>query len=168
LRSINVSEEIRRAKLQDLGEITRLARNASPSRGHVSEPEVTQWLYSKGIWVAIRDGMLVGVAAWQAENLLAVTDVLHVAPDKYWLETGSQLLDTIEGEAQTLMCEANVVLLPAVAPEAARALLQQQGYERRTWEELHGIWQEVLSDLAGDEVELMVKQLRDRMVMVPL
>jgi N-acetylglutamate synthase-like GNAT family acetyltransferase len=163
-----VSEEIRRAKMQDLGEITKLARHASPSRGQVSQAEVTQWLYSKGMWVAIRDGMLVGVVAWQAENLLAVTDVLHVAPAEYWLETGSRLLDTIEGEAQTLMCEANVVLLPALAPAAARALLQQQGYERRIRDELHGIWQEVLSDLAGDEVELMVKQLRDRMVMMPL
>ena len=52
--------------------------------------------------------------------------------------------------------------------EVARELLQQQRYEQRTREELHRIWQEVLSDLAGHEVELMVKQLRDRMVMVPL
>jgi N-acetylglutamate synthase-like GNAT family acetyltransferase len=163
-----VSEEIRRATLQDLGEIMRLAREASPSQGRADEAEVTQWLYGKGVWLAIRDGSLTGVAAWQAENLLAVTDVLHVAPNQYWPETGSQLLDTIEAEAQTLMCEANVVLLPQPAPEAARALLLRQGYERRTREELHRIWQEVLSDLAGDEVEIMVKPLRDRMVMVPL
>lgn len=163
-----MSEEIRRAKLQDLGEIMRLAREASPTQGRTDEAEVTQWLYSKGVWVAIRDGSLAGVAAWQAENLLAVTDVLHVASDRHWHETGSQLLDTIEAEAQTLMCEANVVLLPQPAPEAARALLLRQGYEPKTREELHRIWQEVLSDLAGDKVEIMVKQLRDRMVMVPL
>ena len=163
-----MSNEIRRAKLQDLGEITKLARGASPSQSQTDEAEVTQWLYSKGVWVAIRDGSLVGVAAWQAENLLAVTDVLHVAPDENWPETGSQLLDTIEGEAHTLMCEANVVLLPTLAPEAARTVLQRQGYERKAREELHRIWQEVLGDLAGDKVEIMVKQLRDRMVMVPL
>jgi len=163
-----VSEEIRRAKLQDLGEIMRLAREASPSKGQADEAEVTQWLYSKGVWVAIRDGSLAGVAAWQAENLLAVTDVLHVAPDRYWPETGSQLLDTIEAEAQTLMCEANVVLLPQPAPEAARALLLRQGYEPKIRGELHRIWQEVLGDLASDDMEIMVKQLRDRMVMVPL
>lgn len=163
-----MSEEIRRAKLQDLGEIMRLVREGSPSQGQAGEAEVTQWLYSKGVWVAIRDGSLAGVAAWQAENLLAVTDVLHVASDRHWHETGSQLLDTIEAEAQTLMCEANVVLLPQPAPEAARALLLRQGYEPKTREELHRIWQEVLSDLAGDKVEIMVKQLRDRMVMVPL
>jgi len=163
-----MSEQIRRAKLQDLGGITRLAREASPSKGQVDEADVTEWLYNKGVWVAIRDDSLVGVAAWQAENLLAVTDVFHVAPAEYWIEAGRQLLETIEGEAHTLMCEANVVLLPASAPEAARTLLQQQGYERKTRDELHRIWREVLSDFAGEELEIMVKRLRDRMVMIPI
>lgn len=163
-----MSEQVRRAKLQELGGITRLVQEASQPEHQVDEAEVTEWLFSKGVWVAVRDDSLVGVAAWQAENLVAVTDVLHVAPAEFWSEAGSQLLDTIEGEANTLMCEANVVLLPVWAPEAARTLLQQQGYERKTRDELHRIWQEVLSDFAGDELEIMVKRLRDRMVMVPV
>jgi N-acetylglutamate synthase-like GNAT family acetyltransferase len=164
---MDVSEQIRRARLQDLDGITRLAQEASQVEGRVDEDDVTEWLYGKGVWVAIRDDSLVGVAAWQAENLLAVTDVFHVALGENWLEVGSQLLETIEGEAHTLMCEANVVLLPASATEAARTLFQQQGYERKTREELHRIWREVLSDF-GEELEVMVKRLRDRMVMVPL
>ena len=162
-----MSEEIRRAKLQDLGEIARLARETFPVEGQPDESKVTEWLMSKGVWVAIQDDALVGVAAWQAENLLAVTDVLHVAPAEQWSRAGSQLLETIEGEAQTLMCEANIVLLPSSAPEATHALLEQQGYEPKTREELHRIWREVLSEY-GKESEVMVKKLRDRMVMVPL
>ena len=162
-----MSEEIRRAKLQDLGRIARLAREASQVEGQPDEDKVTEWLLGKGVWVAIREDSLVGVAAWQAENLLAVTDVLHVAPPEHWNKVGSQLLETIEGEADTLMCEANVVLLPTSAPEEARALLQQQGYEPKAREELHRIWREVLSDFS-EELEVMVKRLRDRMVMVPL
>ena len=162
-----MSEEIRRAKLQDLGGIMRLVPDASQVDSSPNENEVTEWLLSKGVWVAIRNDALVGVAAWQAENLLAVTDVLHVAPAEHWSGAGSQLLETIEGEAQTLMCEANIVLLPAPAPEAARALLRQQGYESKPREELHRIWREVLSEYAEDS-EVMVKKLRDRMVMVPL
>jgi N-acetylglutamate synthase-like GNAT family acetyltransferase len=164
---MQVSEEIRRAKLQDLGGIGRLAREASQVEGQPDENEVTEWLLSKGVWVAVRDDALVGVAAWRAENLLAVTDVLLVAPAGHWDEAGSQLLETIEGEAQTLMCEANIVLLPSSAPEAARALLQRQGYEPKAREELHRIWREVLSEYA-EELEVIVKRLRDRMVMVPL
>ena len=163
-----MSERVRRAKLQDLGAITRLVQEASQLEGQVDEATVTEWLFSKGVWVAIRDEALVGVAAWQAENLLAVTDVFRVASVECWLEEGRQLLETIEGEAHTLMCEANVVLLPTLAPEAARTLLQQQGYELKTRDELHRIWREVLSDFAGEELDVMVKQLRDRMVMIPI
>ena len=161
-------EQVRRAKLQDLDRIVLLAREASPSGHQLNEAEVTEWLYSKGVWVALNNDALVGVAAWQAENLLAVTDVLHVAPPEHWPGAGGQLLASIESAAQTLMCEANVVLLPARAPEAARALLQQRGYERKNLDELHRIWREVLSDFAKGQMEIMVKQLRDRMIMAPL
>jgi N-acetylglutamate synthase-like GNAT family acetyltransferase len=163
-----VSEPVRRAKIEDIDSIKKLVREASPSKNQLDGAEVAEWLYTKGVWVAIHAGTLVGVAAWQAENLLAVTDVLHVAPPEHWLEAGRQLLATIERAAQTLMCEANVVLLPPLAPEAAHALLRQRGYEPKPMDELHRIWREVLSDFASDEFELMVKQLRDRMVMVPL
>ncbi len=163
-----MNEQVRRARLKDLDEILLLWREASSSGSHLIEAEVTEWLYSKGVWVAVRDGALVGVAAWQAENLLAVTDVLHVAPPEHWPGAGKQLLATIERAAQTLMCEANVVVLPELASQAARTLLQQQGYEQKSMDELHRIWREVLGDFVGEGLELMVKQLRDRMVMVPL
>jgi N-acetylglutamate synthase-like GNAT family acetyltransferase len=163
-----VSEQARRASLQDLDEIVRLVRETPGARGRLSEAEVTEWLYSKGVWVALCDEDLVGVAAWQAENLLAVTDVLHVAPVEFWPEAGDHLLEIIEGEAQTLMCEANVVLLPALAPEAAHAVLRQRGYERKARGELHRIWREVLSGFAAGEPEVLVKRLRERMVMMPV
>ena len=163
-----MNEQVRRARLQDLDEILLLGREALPSGSRLDEAEVTEWLYNKGVWVAVRDGALVGVAAWQAENLLAVTDVLHIAPPEHWPEAGKQLLATIERAAQTLMCEANVVVLPELASQAARTLLQQQGYEQKCMDELHRIWREVLDDFAGEGLELMIKQLRDRMVMVPL
>ncbi len=163
-----MSELVRRAKLQDLGGIVRLMQGASRSKGPVSEAEVTEWFYGKGMWVATREGALVGVAAWQAENLLAVTDVFHVERAEYWPEAGGKLLETIEGEAQILMCEANVVLLPSQATGQAQSLLRQRGYELRTRDKLHRIWQEVLGDLTGDESAVMVKELRDRMVVAPI
>jgi len=163
-----VSEQVRRARPQDLDGIVRLMKGVSRSTGPVGEAEVTEWFYGKGLWVATREDAVVGVAAWQAENLLAVTDVFHVAPAVYWPAAGGKLLETIEGEAQILMCEANVVLLPSQAAEEAQSLLRRRGYELRTREKLHRIWQEVLGDLTGNESEVMVKELRDRMVMAPV
>jgi N-acetylglutamate synthase-like GNAT family acetyltransferase len=160
--------EIRRARRGDLAAITSLVQQATKSRIQVDEAEVTEWLFSRGLWVALLGEELVGVAAWQAENLVSVTDVFHVSPAELLAEVGSPLLETIEAEAGTLMCEVNIVLVPAWVSWAIQSFLQKQGYEPRELEDLHRIWCEVLGDFAIDNWGLMVKSLRDRMVMVPL
>jgi len=58
--------------------------------------------------------------------------------------------------------------VPAGTSKAIRTFLERQGYEPKAFEDLHRIWREVLSDFVSDESGLMVKQLRDRMVMVPI
>lgn len=160
--------EVRRAKRDDLAAIASLVQKASRSRVEAGEAEVQEWLFSKGLWVAEQDGALVGVAAWQAENLLSVTDVFYVSPARARSAAGGKLLDTIEAEANVLMCEANVMVLPAWTSKAVRTFLQKQGYEPRAFEDLHRIWREVLDDFVAEDRALMVKRLRERMVMVPV
>jgi N-acetylglutamate synthase-like GNAT family acetyltransferase len=160
--------DVRRAKREDIRDITALVRKATRSRVRADEGEVMEWLFSKGLWVATQGESLVGVAACQTENLVSVTDVFYVSPARLRASAGSRLLETIEGEVKTLMCEANVVLVPAGTSKAIRTFLQRQGYEPEAFEELHRIWREVLSDFVTDESGLMVKRLRDRMVMVPI
>ncbi len=159
--------EIRRARRGDLSAITSLVEQATKSRVQVDEAVVTEWLFTKGLWVSLLEGELVGVAAWQAENLVSVTDVFHISPAELLAEVGSRLLETIEAEAGTLMCEVNIVLVPAWVSWALQSFLQKQGYEIRKFEDLHRIYREVLGDFGIENWSLMVKQLRDRMVMVP-
>ncbi len=159
---------IRRAGRKDLAGIAALVRKATRAKVEVDEAVVMEWLFSKGLWVAVQGEKLVGVAAWQAENLVSVTDVFHVSPARLRATAGAQLLETIEGEAAALMCEANILMLPAGASKALRTFLRRQGYEPQEFAALHRIWREVLGDLAAEESELMVKKLRDRMVMVPI
>ncbi len=159
--------EIRRARRGDLPAITSLVEQATKSRVQVDEAVVTEWLFTKGLWVSLLEGELVGVAAWQAENLVSVTDVFHISPAELLAEVGSRLLETIEAEAGTLMCEVNIVLVPAWVSWALQSFLQKQGYETRELEDLHRIYREVLGDFGIENWSLMVKQLRDRMVMVP-
>ncbi|MGC9333217.1 MAG: hypothetical protein ACP5JJ_03650 [Anaerolineae bacterium] len=159
--------QIRRAKQQDVAAIASLVQAATPAEAGIGEPEVTEWLFSKGLWLAEDGGSLLGVAAWQAENLLAVTDVFYVSAS-HPLLAGSRLLAKTEAEAALLMCEANVMVLRQWIAGSVRVFLQDQGYEPALYEELHSIWREVLKEfLTGDE-DLMVKRLRERMVMVPL
>jgi N-acetylglutamate synthase-like GNAT family acetyltransferase len=159
---------VRRAGRKDVPAIAALVGQATPSELKIGESEVTEWLFGKGLLVAIQDNAVVGVAAWQAENLLSVTDVFQVAAEHLRDTAGVQLLAVIEEEARILMCEANVLLLPAWAPSDIRTFLQGQGYESRELADLHHIWQEVLGDFLGGRRDLMVKQLRDRMIMVPI
>lgn len=165
-----MSEEItvRRAKRSDLAAIPALIRKATRSRVKLDEAEVMEWLFGKGLWVATQDDNMVGVAAWQAENLLSVTDIFYVSPARLLSQAGSQLLETMEAEAGTLMCEANVALLPASTSKTVQAFFKRQGYEPKAFDELHRIWREVLGEFDTDDSILVVKQLRDRMVMVPI
>jgi hypothetical protein len=162
---------IRRARRGDLEGIATVVSEAA-DEVETNEAAVMDWLFSKGMWVAVQDDAVVGVATCQTENLVCVTDELHVWPAGLQAEAGGPLLAAIEAEVSTLMCEVNIVVLPANTSRAVRDFLAGQGYEPEEFEALHRIYREVLGDLF-DEDELagpvlMVKQLRDRMVMVPI
>jgi N-acetylglutamate synthase-like GNAT family acetyltransferase len=160
--------EIRRASRQDLGPIVALVADATQRKVQLEEAEVMEWLFTKGLWVAHLGGTLVGVIAWQAENLVSITDVFYINPESPYAGAATRLIETIEAEAKTLMCEANVVILPDGISHFLREFLHQQGYEPRLLAGLHRIWQEVLGEFADSESQLMVKILRDRMVLHPL
>jgi len=158
---------VRRAGRRDAAAIAALVGEAAGAQFTVSEAEVLEWLFSKGLVVAADAEALLGVTAWQAENLVAVTDVFALSP-QFPTRAGTALLDYIEAEANTLMCEANIVLLPAWAAPEVRPLLRRRGYEAQELKKLHRIWREVLSEFEIKGLDLMVKRLRERMVMVPL
>lgn len=161
------SLNIRRAKQEDLGALAAFVQTATQSTVEIDRAVVTEWLFGKGLWVALQDSTLVGVAAWQAENLVSVTDVLYISPAQLWSEVGGRLLEIVEAEAMILMCEINAVLLPSWTSPEVCAFLRQQGYEAAEPEDLHRYWQEVLGDFADPESVTMIKRLRDRMVMTP-
>lgn len=160
--------EIRRARRSDLAEIANLVQRATQSRIETGESQVREWLFSKGLWVAEQGGTLVGVVAWQAENLVSVTDLFYVSPARLRRTAGERLLEVIESEGKVLMCEANAMVLPAWTSVAVRRFLQKQGYEPTAIEELHRIWREVLGEFVTGDQDLMIKRLRERMVMVPV
>jgi len=159
--------EVRRARRGDAPGIVTLIRQATQGKRLVEEIEVLDWLFGKGLLVAARGGQVVGAAAWQAENLLSVTDLFYVYPAKLRAEAGGRLLAAIEAEANVLMCEANVMILPPHTSKTIRTFLNKQGYEVKTFQELHRIWREVLGEFVADQPELMVKKLRERMIMAP-
>ena len=163
--------EVRRARRGDVLGIVALVRQATQGKRLVEEAEALDWLFGKGLLVAVcgaNGARVVGVAAWQAENLLSVTDLFYVYPARLRAEAGSRLLAAIEAEANVLMCEANVLVLPPHTSKAVRTFLNKQGYELKAYQELHRIWREVLGDFVAGQPDLMVKRLREKMIMVPI
>lgn len=160
--------QVRRARRTDAPAVAALIKHATRGRQTVDEGEVLDWLFGKGLLVAVHGAEIVGVATWQAENLLSVTDVFHVYPAKLRGAAGKRLLETIEAEANVLMCEANIVILPPDTTKTVRTFLQKQGYEPKPYQELHRIWREVLAEYVTSQPDLMVKRLREKMVMAPI
>jgi hypothetical protein len=160
--------EIRRARPPDLPAIGELVNAATQSRYQPDKATLVEWLLGRGLWLALQDGALVGVAAWQAENLVSVTDVLYVTGTRSMADAAAKLLAKIEAEASTLMCEVSIVVLPHWTPGNVAGLLRLQGYKQGTTGELHRIWQEVLTGFSIDQRTLMVKPLRGRLVTTPL
>ena len=120
----------RRAKRGDLAAIAKLVTEASQDQFPADEAEVMDWLFSKGLMVALRNDLVQGVLAWQTENLVSVTDQFFVWPVQELAGSGGALLAAVEAELQTLMCEANVIIVSPWASGADRAFLQEQGYFR--------------------------------------
>jgi len=159
---------VRRAKRSDLEAIATLVTKASHGQVSVDQASVLDWLFSKGLMVVLVDGLLEGVMAWQTENLVSVSDLFCVWPVSELTTVGEALLTSVEAELQTLMCEANVIVLSRCFPDAVQDLLREQGYEHKGLGELHRIWREVLGDFLVEDAGIMVKRLRDKMIMAPL
>jgi hypothetical protein len=160
--------EVRRARPPDLQVIGELVGEATHSRFQPDQATLVDWLLSRGLWLALRGDTLVGVAAWQAENLVSVVDVLYAATDGSQSDAVARLLEKVEDEACTLMCEVSIVVLPTWTPKQVVETLQLQGYEQGNAGELHRIWQEVLAGFSLDQRTLMVKPLRGTIVTTPL
>ncbi|MGD8489811.1 MAG: hypothetical protein PVJ26_10130 [Anaerolineae bacterium] len=158
---------IRRATRGDLSGIAELV-DACRQDTTTGEAQVMEWLFSKGLMVALEEDLLTGVIAWQVENLVAVTDLFCLRAGGSLSEAGCGLLEALEEETTTLMCEANIVLMPEWMSPAVRSVLQEEGYGAEDYSNLHRIWREVLDDLVETMPELWIKRLRDRMVMVPI
>lgn len=159
--------EIRRANREDLGPIVALVRSALADRIEIDESDALEWLFGKGLLVAAKGGVLLGAIGWQAENLLAVTDLFALSADAGAIEAGHALLNRVEVEAQSLMCEAHLVPIED-GTVGADQILAAVGYHRQPYGELHRIWREVLDEFTAGPRDVWVKRLRDRMVMAPL
>jgi N-acetylglutamate synthase-like GNAT family acetyltransferase len=160
---------IRRAKPSDAsaiaGFINRVLGNTS-----VDDITIIESFGDEGFFLAERDGNLVGILGWQAENLVVRVINLLIWPASEYLAVAPSLFSEMEQAAASLQCEAALLLPPraALSPRQIE-FFSGLGYQPQTVASLPKAWREAAREAKlDDEDPVLVKQLRDRRVLRPL
>lgn len=111
---------------------------------------------------------LVGLAAWQVENLVARTTDIYVDANIALPSALKALIAEVESASQDLQCEASLLFL---SPELTRqaSIWKELGYESRTPQSLRiQAWQDAVNESMPANTTLFFKQLRQDRILRPI
>jgi N-acetylglutamate synthase-like GNAT family acetyltransferase len=160
---------VRRAKPEDAGKIATLVNRAWRDRQKIDERAVLDRFGNVGFLLAERDGALVGLLGWQAENLVVrLTDFL-ITPTSERFDVGQALLAEMEQAARELECEATLLFLPRSTSSALAEFWETLGYESQVVADLPRAWKEAAKEAQIEENDTVrLKKLRERRVLRPM
>ncbi len=144
--------------------ITRLSNGTNPQ----TIEDVMAAFGEKAFLLLKMDNNLVGLAAWQVENLVARTTEIYVDNDITLPIALKVLMDEMERASQDLQCEVSLLFLsPVLAGQAA--IWKELGYDMSTSESL-GIqaWQDAVKESMPSNTTLFFKQLRQDRILRPI
>lgn len=144
--------------------ITRLSNGMDPR----TADEIMAAFGEKAFLILKKDKDLVGLAAWQVENLVARTTDIYVDTDIALPAALKALMDEVERASQDLQCEASLLFLsPKLAGQSI--IWKELGYEIRPPESL-GIqaWQDAVKESMPANTSLYFKQLRHERILRPI
>lgn len=160
--------EVRRARFQDAEPIARFVNRARADTEIIDRMAVAERFSDVGFLLAEHDGQIVGILGWQVENLVVrVTDFL-VAPAVDRVIAGKALITAMEEEASLLQAEVSILFLPPHPSEELVEFWGLFGYSRRPISDLNRNWREVAREWSSRASEVMIKQLREGLVMRPM
>lgn len=161
--------EFRRAKRGDLVQMATLITEATQGEVSLDEGEMMERLFSKGYLVALQADEVIGLVGWQTENLIAGIDDFFVKGSSLWPTVGGQLIQRVEEAVAELSCEAGLVFLHKKTGPVAKKCLENKGYEEKETGELkEKMWREAAEDWAVENSTLMVRQLLERRINIPI
>lgn len=162
--------KVYRARPSDAGAIADFVSRATRGRVSVDRQSVLQRFGIKGIVLAWNaGGQVVGLAGWRAENLIARIDDFLIFPPELHVTAGRLLVEDIEEAAQELQCEVSMFFVPQRAAPGLIAFYRSCGYERPDDPEgLPRTWKETIKEAEGQGRYVMLKQLRQDLVLRPM
>lgn len=159
---------LRRAKRQDLENMARLITIATKGGLKPDLNQMMESLYSRAYIIALAKDYLVGMAGWQAENLVAGLQDVYVLRDDLWPPVGKQMIDLIHDEVNKLSCEVSMTFVLNQAGAKPVEFFESQGYEKAQPKELGYIWKDVAAEWQPENSVLLYKKLREQRIMVPM
>jgi dephospho-CoA kinase len=159
---------LQRGKPRDAQKIAELITRLSRGRQTMTKDQVMEAFGEKAFLLLLREDELVGIAAWQVENLVArITDLFldhQVAPEKAL----PLIVGEVERASADLQCEASLIFPPMDLVGFDR-VWKQLGYERRAADGL-GVqaWEDAALESMPKGSALFFKQLRTDRVLRPI
>ncbi|MFC2029069.1 dephospho-CoA kinase, partial [Chloroflexota bacterium] len=159
---------VKRGRPSDSLEIASLVtRLGNDGRVHTHEDVMAEF-GEKAFLLLKRNEELMGLAAWQVENLVARTTEIFVDPQIDQPLALRSLMTEVEKSSRDLQCEASLLFVNHEF-SSRTAIWEELGYERRTMESL-GVqaWQDAVKESMPDNTSLYFKQLRKDRILRPI
>jgi len=159
---------LRRAKRNDLGKMVELIGNATQGKVTLDMSDMMEALFSRAFIIAETGDKVVGMAAWQTENLVAGLQDFYVIKDEMWPVIGKQMIDWVHTELDNLSCEVSLLFVMNGAGTAPVKFFEEEGYQQTESKKLGYIWKDAAKEWQPDDSVLLYKKLRDKRIMVPM
>jgi len=158
-----------RAKPRDAEAIADFVAAATRGRVEIPAESVLDRFTVKGLLLARdADGQIVGLAGWRAENLVARIDDFLIFPFDLYPSAGKALVERIEKTAQELQCEVCMLFVPLGASPTLVRFYESCGYKRTEAEGLPRVWNETIQEASEQGRYIMLRQLREDLVLRPI
>lgn len=164
----SVPVEVRRARRSDLFALAVALGKREKRLEPLGRDEVIERFGARGYWVAVNKDQIIALVAWEAENLVATLREMWAESDEQASRAFPPLLTLIEQEARTLQCEVSAMLLDVQAQPFVATQAQNLGYQPSELVNLHRVWRPIVEARLQPGDQLLVKRLREDIVIRPV
>lgn len=160
--------EARRARRTDIAALgVALARRENQTEP-LPRAEVLKRFGERGYRVAVADNRIVALAAWEAENLVAVVREVWAESAETAARALPQLFTLIEKDASSLQCEVVLLLIDTRTPAFVAEQVRADAYESKQVDALHPVWRQVAEDRLQPGDQIWLKRLREEIITKPV
>jgi dephospho-CoA kinase len=159
--------EVRRSRRSDLDALAvAIAKRENLARP-LSREEALRRFGTGGYRIALEGKHIIAFAAWEVENLVAMTRELWAESNYVASLALPRLLDLIEEEARGLLCEVSVIFLEVSAPSYLSEQVGDWGYRPTVVANLHPLWQPIVHERLKPGERIWAKLLRTDLITQP-